>query len=309
MPAIDRSNDDCRYKLKCVGTAAVFKAIVTKTTSVEFATYAKPWLGTVIATTLWDGLIAHCIINQAQIRGIGVYSSVEVFNELMDMFFNDGIDGIDGVSTFGRIQICRSVGVAIVKHGAMFPSMELLLRHAIQYLGMRGKRVVCEPGTLDNEAAFLQGLFPGKDEQVTRKDGTTIAFTGLKPDEVKVVLCVHLLAFVLDGDLASSEMELWKLACHVRFLLIFTVLRLFCDFFATDWVYFGEQAAGPGLAVYDPGAVKALCVRFRGLQPIAVTDILACFDPSKVRTEENQKVPFEVKVREFFHDMEACLAV
>jgi len=56
------------YKLKCVGTAAVLKFIVSKTTSVEFATYAKPWLGTVVATTIWDGLIAHVIINQAQVR-------------------------------------------------------------------------------------------------------------------------------------------------------------------------------------------------------------------------------------------------
>ena len=153
------------YKLKCVGTAAVLKLIVSRTTSVEFATFAKPWLGTVVATAFWDGLIAHVIINQAQLRGYGVFTCIEVFNELMDTFFPAKDGGLTGgaLSTFGKVQICRAVGVAIIKHGSMFPTMELLLRHSIQYLGMRGKRVVCEAGTLDNVEAFLQGLTPDTD--------------------------------------------------------------------------------------------------------------------------------------------------
>jgi hypothetical protein len=199
----------------------------------------------------------------------------------METFFSDKDGGLEAMSTFGKIQICRAVGVAIIKTGAMFPSMELLLRHSIQYLGMRGKRVVCEPGTLDNEEAFLLGLSPDN-KLVTRRDGSQVAFTGLSENELRVVLCVHLLAFVLDGDLGASEMELWEAVCH---------------------------AAGPETAVFDPAAVKSLCVHFRGLMPIAVTDLVAVFDPSKVRTGENQKVPFNVQLREFFHDAEACLAV
>lgn len=270
------------YKLKCVGTAAVLKFIVSKTTTVEFATFAKPWLGTVLATTFWDGLIAHVIINQAQVRGIGVYTSIEVFNELMDTFFPDKDGGVAAVSTFGKVQICRAIGVAIIKHGSMFPTMELLLRHSIQYLGMRGKRVVCEAGTLDNEAAFLEGLCPGKEVSSLERDGTKKAYKGLTQAEVKAVLCVHLLAFILDGDLGGSEMMLWETAC---------------------------DAAGPEVAVFDPGAIKALCVRFRGIKPVAVLDLLNTFDPSKVHTDENQEVPVNVRLREFFHDVEACLAI
>ena len=142
------------YRIKVVATASVIKQITTLTTTPEFYTYAKPWLGTVLATIFWDGLIAHCIICQAEIRGFGVYTAVEVFNELLGKF--EG--GVHEVSTFGKIQICRAVGVAIVKSGSMYPTMELLLRHCIQYLGLRGKRVVTEPGTLDNEVAFLNGL-------------------------------------------------------------------------------------------------------------------------------------------------------
>ena len=269
------------YKLKCVGTAAVIKQIVSRTTSVEFSTYAKPWLGTVLATVFWDGLIAHVIINQAQLRGIGVYTSVEVFNELMDTFFPDKGGGVDAISTFAKIQICRAVGVAIIKHGSMFPTMELLLRHAIQYLGLRGKRVVCEAGTLDNEDAFLRGLVPDQELSSLARDGMQKTYKGLTQDEVRVALCVLLLSFVLDGDLGTTEMELWQLAC---------------------------DAAGPETAVFDPGAVKALCVHFRGIKPVAVMDLLHVFDPSKTHTAE-QKAPMDVRVREFFHDVEACLAI
>jgi hypothetical protein len=270
------------YKLKCVGTAAVLKFIVTNTTSVEFATYAKPWLGTVVATIFWDGLIAHVIINQAQIRGFGVYTSIEVFNELMDTFFPDTDGGVDALSTFGKIQICRAVGVAIIKQGSMFPTMELLLRHSIQYLGMRGKRVVCEAGTLDNERAFLDGLCPGTEISSRGRNGKQKSYKGLTTNEVRAVLCVHLLAFVLDGDLGAGEMELWKTVC---------------------------AAAGPEVAIFDPAAVKALCVSFRGMNAVAVLDLLNAFDPSKVHTSEGEEVALNVRLREFFHDVETCLAI
>ena len=39
------------------------------------------WLGPVLMTILWDSIVAHAIIRQAQIRGIGVFISGEVFNE------------------------------------------------------------------------------------------------------------------------------------------------------------------------------------------------------------------------------------
>jgi Ca2+-binding EF-hand superfamily protein len=285
------------YKLKCIGTAAVLKQVVTNTTGPEIYTFAKPWVGTCLATTLWDGLIAHVIINQAELRGFGVYTSVEVFNEILDVFFPNGVDqpsscgGVEFLSAFGKIQICRAVGAAIVKHGAMYPSMELLLRHAIQYLGLRGKRVVCEPGTLDNIQGFIIGLFPGSKREKDKgahfmeflgEDWEAIDHDGLSHDEVRVALCVHLLSFILDGDLSSSEMELWKAACH---------------------------AAGPKVAVYDPSALKRLCVRYRGMSAISTSDLLNCFDPSVMRTEENQQVSWNVRMREFLHDVESCLAL
>jgi hypothetical protein len=50
----------------------VHKFIVSKLTQPQFYMYAKPWVGTVFASILWDAVVAHCIINQACVRGIGV---------------------------------------------------------------------------------------------------------------------------------------------------------------------------------------------------------------------------------------------
>ena len=54
-------------------------------------------------------------------------------------------DDPETLSEKARIQILRAIGVAIVKHGSMFPTMEILLRHAVNYLNMsKSKTVGCE---------------------------------------------------------------------------------------------------------------------------------------------------------------------
>ena len=138
-------------------------------------------------TVFWDSLIAHCIVHQAEIRGIGVYTSVELFNEVLDLHFDSAKD----ISPLGKIQIARAIGVAIVKQGSMYPTMELLLRHAIQYLGLRGKSLIALPGTLDSEDGFIVDL-----EAVDPDDPDT---PGLTKEEQIVVLSIHLLALMLDG--------------------------------------------------------------------------------------------------------------
>merc|ERR1712167_216062 len=62
------------------------------------------------------------------------------------------------ISDLGKVQIARACGVAIVTNGNMYPTMELLLRHAIQYLGIAGKKLVTEPGVLDNVEEFLRDM-------------------------------------------------------------------------------------------------------------------------------------------------------
>jgi hypothetical protein len=132
-------------------------------------------------------LIAHVIVHQAEIRGIGVYTSVELFNEIVDLHFESAKD----ISPLGKIQIARAVGVAIVKQGSMYPTMELMLRHTIQYLGLRGKSVVAKPGVLDNEDDFIMDL-----GGIDPEDPDVV---GLTKEEQVVVLSVHLSALMLDG--------------------------------------------------------------------------------------------------------------
>lgn len=90
-----------------------------------------------------------------------------------------------------KIQIVRAVGVAIVKQGSMYPTLEMLLRHAIQYLGLRGKEIVSESGTLDSEEHFL------------------IEMGGLDDECKTVVLSIHLLGHMLTGALNRAEKACW----------------------------------------------------------------------------------------------------
>jgi hypothetical protein len=142
------------YKGKALITGLLLKAIVGKVTEPEFALWWKPWLGMITATIIWDSLIAHCIILQAQIRGFGIFTSCECFNEIMDLHYVDKKE----ISELGKVQIARACGIAIVKKGSMYPTLEVLLRHSIQYLGLRGKAVVANPGVLDSVEDFLNDM-------------------------------------------------------------------------------------------------------------------------------------------------------
>lgn len=90
------------------------------------------------------------------------------------------------------MQILRAIGVAIVKHGSMFPTMEILLRHAVNYLNMKKNKAVSQSGVLDNEEALIED------------------FEAISLDESRAVLSVHMLCYVLDGSIGFSELSLWQ---------------------------------------------------------------------------------------------------
>jgi nicotinate-nucleotide pyrophosphorylase len=283
------------FKLKTFLTGTFVKLIIGLVCSPETALWLKPWLGMVTSAIVWDGLTCHNLMVQARIRGFGVYASVELFNEIIDESYTAGRGEVDAdtLSPLAKIQIARAVGVAIVIHGSLHPSMELLLRHALQFLGLRGSKFVAQTGVLDNREGFIRDLTAGawavleEEEQEEQEEigtsetkdrtlaldnpifendvdedehpprsiplapassgGSTSAKkpTGLKSvDQMKrsrrlrssglwsmvsgdesnviekisredqiAVLCVHLLAFVLDGFLDPKELELWKNVC------------------------------------------------------------------------------------------------
>ena len=72
----------------------------------------------------------------------------------------------------------------------MLPNQELLLRHAIQFFNMKGSTSLRET-RLDDLEQFLEDL------------------PKLAPDEQSIVLQVHLLCEMFDGDLDKSEFDYW----------------------------------------------------------------------------------------------------
>jgi len=132
---------------------------------------------------------------------MGVATAPEVFNEVMERFerceqhpqsaeaqemgqrIKDGSAKPRKLSQLGQLQVVRAIGVAIVLEGSMHPTMELLLRHAIQYFGMKGKPLLSEPRNLDSVPRFLSDM------------------AKLSPDEQLVVMCIHLLTMMLDGEM------------------------------------------------------------------------------------------------------------
>lgn len=59
-------------------------------------------------TILWDALISSCIVLQAQIRGFGVYTNAEVFNDILEHHFED----YKQISDEGKLQMVRCIGCA-----------------------------------------------------------------------------------------------------------------------------------------------------------------------------------------------------
>lgn len=150
------------FKLKVFLTSLGLKFLVGLFFPAHAALWLKPWLGMVVSTVTWDGYTCHSLMVQARIRGFGVYASVELFNDIMDEAYPENTNVAAAMSSFAKIQVARAIGVAIVIHGSLHPSMELLLRHSLQFLGLVGTRVVAETGILDNRDAFLQDLFSEK---------------------------------------------------------------------------------------------------------------------------------------------------
>ena len=92
-------------KGKVVITGTLFKQIVGRTAAYDTATWLKPYLGTTMATAMWDSMMCHVIMKGAELRAIGVTTSVEVFNEIMDTFCPDYEKNPTSLSDMARVQV------------------------------------------------------------------------------------------------------------------------------------------------------------------------------------------------------------
>eukprot|EP01043_Picozoa_sp_COSAG02_P014829 COSAG02_NODE_618_length_19461_cov_39.117447_6_plen_1075_part_00 len=173
-------------------TGVLFKFSTCMFVNWDGATWLKPWTGPCLAAMMWDAMLCHAIMKGAEVQAIGVTTSVEVFNEIMDTFCPRYEDDPSTLSEKARVQILRAIGVAIVKHGSMFPTMELLLRHAVNYLNMAKSKAVTEGGIIDDEAGLMND------------------FAAISLDESRAVLCTHMLCYVLDGSIGVAETSMWK---------------------------------------------------------------------------------------------------
>ena len=64
-------------------TGTAFKQITAANAEYDNAQWLKPFLGTTLACMLWDSTMCHAILKNAEIRAIGVTTSVEAFGEIM----------------------------------------------------------------------------------------------------------------------------------------------------------------------------------------------------------------------------------
>jgi hypothetical protein len=93
------------YKGKVIVQSALHKFILVRLTHPSFYMLAKPWIGTCAATVMWDALVSHTIMSQAELRGFGVYTSVELFNEVLKLHYPD----VKEIPEQAKIQIVRAV--------------------------------------------------------------------------------------------------------------------------------------------------------------------------------------------------------
>ena len=199
------------YGGKIVFLGVMIKQIFKFTLPIHVLTWANSYAAT-MSSCFWDTLICAVIMEQVELVAMGVSTAPEVFNEVMERFASyqqkggvqtraseamaakvqQGLAEKRELSPLGQLQVVRAIGVAIVLEGSMHPTMELLLRHAIQYFGMKGKSMLTEPRNLDSVSRFLSDM------------------AKLPPAEQMTVMSIHLLTMMLDGEMDDPEMQAWQ---------------------------------------------------------------------------------------------------
>ena len=112
------------YKAKGFVMGFVIKQIFAIFFTVQTLTWLNPYAPG-LSACFWDTMITVVIMQRVVMTANGVVTGTEVFNELMDELPSP-------MSKLGQLMVLRAIGVAVVLEGTMLPTMELLLRHAVQ---------------------------------------------------------------------------------------------------------------------------------------------------------------------------------
>jgi hypothetical protein len=170
--------------LKIVIFGFIIKMIIKAALPVSYATWGLSFSATV-ASCFWDTLVCRIIMEQVVLIAAGIAVGPEVFNEIVKQEAP--------VRKEAEVVCIRAIAVAIGIQGQMMPTMELLLRHAVQYFGLEGSTRIEKPDSpLDSIPCFL------------------VELEGLTEKEREMVMCILLLTQVLDGCVESPELLIWS---------------------------------------------------------------------------------------------------
>ena len=180
------------YKAKVVLTGFLMKIAIKRILGRGGAKYVLAWAA-VPATAFWDAMVSHLCIVEAKLRGTGVATSVEVFQEILYSLETS----LEEETEVFKMQLIRAIGCNIAKGREIYPAKEILLRHLVSELGVTEMLQEKESGDLDNTELFLATM-----EELTGS-------------EMKAVLEVLVLVTVLDGHADKRERSLYEAALQV----------------------------------------------------------------------------------------------
>ena len=171
------------YGLKIVLLGVLVKQVMGATLPVSYATWAVSYAA-LVSSCFWDTLVCRVIMEQVALTANGIATAPEVFNEIVSKAH---------LTRAAEMVCIRAIAVAVGTQGTMMPTMELLLRHAIQYFGISGSQSIEAPSSpLDSVPVFLSEM------------------RALRADEQEVVMSILLLAQILDGGMDEPELLLWS---------------------------------------------------------------------------------------------------
>jgi hypothetical protein len=222
------------YIAKIFLSGFFIKILIKRLMTRGSAKFALPWAA-VPCTAAWNGFVGHIIMRQAKLRGVGVASAIEIFNAIVEQK-----DADEEISDLCAIQLCRAVGCNIVKQRDMYPTKEILLKHAVGNLGLVKNGIVAkdQSGVIDDIPDFIDSM----------KD--------LSEMETKMVIEVLILCSVLDGRVRQREFDL------------------------VDSVFEAAIACGKASDIHaDHKMLKYVAQRTRNMYPLRLDDIMDVIKP------------------------------
>ena len=183
------------YKAKIALTGFLMKVALKRFASRDLVKFGAPYMA-VPATMLWNALIGHFAMNEAELRCVGISTGIELFDSILNLAARDGDDSADSsLSPTFKLQLLRAIAAPIVRRRRIYPTQEVLLKHAVHVLRM-SKEVDGTEGIVDSAFLFVQDM------------------SSLSAPEQGQVLQVFVLTAILDGSFSKKEAAFYCELCN-----------------------------------------------------------------------------------------------